>query len=129
MKVLVCGDRNWTNKAVIWKRLGVFSMDDELVEGEADGADKIAKKYWYSHLDKDKCYGYPYLGQYGRAGGPIRNQQMLDENPDIKLVIAFHNDISQSKGTKDMVLKAIKAGIPVEIIREETYSWLSDFLS
>jgi hypothetical protein len=38
--------------------------------------------------------------RHGQAAGPIRNQQMLDQGrPDI--VLAFHANISQSKGTKD----------------------------
>jgi hypothetical protein len=51
---------------------------------------------------------------YGKAAGPIRNREMLKENPE--LVIAFHDDIKNSKGTKDMVTIAQKAGITVVII-------------
>lgn len=52
--------------------------------------------------------------QYGRAAGPIRNQQMIDCHPD--LVLAFHNDLEHSKGTKDCVNRARKAGIDVRHI-------------
>jgi hypothetical protein len=45
-----------------------------------------------------------------RAAGPIRNQQMLDTGID--LCIGFHPDITKSKGTKDMLTRASKAGIP-----------------
>lgn len=49
--------------------------------------------------------------------GNMRNQQMLDEGkPD--LVIAFHRDFPNSRGTKDMVKRARRAGIPVEIYPE-----------
>ena len=49
---------------------------------------------------------------HGRAAGPIRNQQMLgNENPE--LLIAFWD--MKSKGTADMIARAEKAGIPVEI--------------
>jgi hypothetical protein len=42
---------------------------------------------------------------------------MLDQGrPDI--VLAFHANISQSKGTKDMVERAKKAGIPSRTIEE-----------
>ncbi|KKL62841.1 hypothetical protein LCGC14_2181210, partial [marine sediment metagenome] len=40
---------------------------------------------------------------------------------DIELVIAFNENISVSKGTLNMIEQAIRAGIPVEIIREDTY--------
>ena len=43
--------------------------------------------------------------KHGKAAGPIRNQKMLDECPD--LVVAFPG----GKGTADMVRRAMKAGI------------------
>lgn len=74
--------------------------------------------------DFARQYGYPLIEipadwtTYGKAAGPIRNRQMLDLNPDI--VIAFHNDITSSKGTKDTVTEAKRRGIPrVEIISED----------
>lgn len=50
--------------------------------------------------------------EHGRRAGPIRNQQMLTEGrPDI--VVYFHLDIDASKGTRDMVTRSRKAGLPV----------------
>ena len=44
--------------------------------------------------------------KYGKAAGVLRNQQMLDEGyPD--LVVYFHKDLENSKGTKDMVTRAV----------------------
>lgn len=51
--------------------------------------------------------------RYGRGAGPIRNKKMLFMGID--LVLAFHADISRSKGTKHMILIAKKAGIDVEV--------------
>lgn len=52
--------------------------------------------------------------KYGRSAGPIRNGEMLKQGkPD--LVVAFHDDIENSKETKDMVRQAREAGIPVEV--------------
>ncbi len=39
---------------------------------------------------------------------------MLDTKPS--LVIAFHNDLSKSKGTKHIVREAKKRGVETEII-------------
>jgi len=47
----------------------------------------------------------------GRAAGPIRNRQMLIEHPEIELVLGFHDNIRQSKGTKDMLTVASNRGI------------------
>ena len=44
--------------------------------------------------------------KYGKAAGVLRNQQMLDDgHPD--LVVYFHKDLENSKGTKDMVTRAV----------------------
>jgi hypothetical protein len=65
--------------------------------------------------------GYPFREfsadwqKFGKAAGPIRNQQMLDEGkPD--LVIAFHEDLENSKGTQDMINRAKVQGVPVRLI-------------
>ena len=52
-----------------------------------------------------------------RAAGPIRNRQMLAAKPD--MVVAFHKDLATSRGTKDMVTIARKAGIPTLVLPEE----------
>ena len=53
----------------------------------------------------------------GKAAGPIRNQRMLDiHQPD--LVLAFHRFIANSKGTKDMVDRARKAGVRIKVVTE-----------
>jgi hypothetical protein len=85
-----------------------------IIEGNARGADTMAGVYattWGLGLEV-----YPAnWKKYNKAAGPIRNQQMLDEGkPD--LVLAFHDNIDKSKGTKDMVARAEKAGIEVRII-------------
>ena len=52
---------------------------------------------------------------FGKAAGPIRNRKMLDEGlPDV--VIAFHEDIERSKGTKNMISQACEQGIDVILI-------------
>ena len=115
MKVLITGDRNWTNRAVI-RHVLLNTLPDNsiIVHGGARGADSIAgeiAKKW-----DIKVLVYPaQWDSYGTSAGPIRNRQMLKENPDIKLVLAFHNNINESKGTKDMCSIADKQGIPVRL--------------
>lgn len=101
-----------------------------LIEGCAKGADSIAN--WWGrcapthshnenldqHFDVTEFVHLPFpadWNRYGRAAGPIRNRQMLTEGkPD--LVVAFHDDIESSKGTKDMVTIAEKAGVYVYVM-------------
>lgn len=121
-RVLVCGDRLWQDAEMIQTVLRAFLRPEDaltLINGRAGGADNIAHQ-WACSLEnlglKVVPEGYPAdWDKYHKAAGPIRNQQMLDEGkPD--LVIAFHDDLAKSKGTKDMVTRAKKAGVPVWVI-------------
>ncbi len=105
------------DKSTIQKYINTLSIDTVIIQGMCRGADKIARNF--ARLRGHVVMGYPAdWDRYGRAAGPIRNKQMLDEGkPD--LVIAFHNNIDQSKGTADMIEQARKAGILVEIHTSE----------
>jgi hypothetical protein len=121
VKILVTGDRKWRDAVLVFKvmqDLDPYINRLKLVHGDAAGADTIA----------DVCgqlLGYEILrypadwNQYGKSAGPIRNRQMLDENPDIDLVLAFHDDLDHSKGTQDMVTEAKRRGIQVEVRKHE----------
>jgi len=117
MKVLVTGDRNWSNKAIIRHALLDLPDNSIIVHGAARGADSIAgeiAKKWNM-----KVLPYPAQWEaYGKSAGPIRNRQMLTENPDIELVLAFHNSIETSKGTRDMCSVADRQGIPIRLCTE-----------
>lgn len=117
-RLLICGDRNWTNREYILGKLRDFvqfeGVDVEcVIEGEARGADIEGR--WAATLVGIPVMQFPAdWSRYGRGAGPIRNQQMLDEGKPT-LVWAFHRDVSQSKGTKDMVNRARRAGIKTEV--------------
>ena len=117
MRVLVTGDREWDDRLIIETVIrGLADYDDlTVIEGGARGADRIAGDWAaYAGVDYEE---YPAKwSEHGKSAGPIRNRQMLKEgNPDI--VVAFHNDLDNSKGTKDMVAAAVKAGVPVYHVR------------
>jgi hypothetical protein len=113
MRVLVCGDRNWTDKQKIKDRLSQLPQWAIIVEGEARGADSLARECAEELGMEIEAYPANWK-KYGKAAGPVRNQQMLDSGID--LVIAFHPYITSSKGTKDMVRRAKLARIDTEII-------------
>jgi hypothetical protein len=72
-------------------------------------AEQIARELGLSF----RCYRAEW-SVYGLKAGPIRNQKMLDEGkPD--LVMAFHNDLGNSRGTADMIRRAKRAGVRVEL--------------
>ena len=116
MRLLICGDRNWTDAKMIASVLRELNPR-VVIEGEARGADSLAR------IEAERM-GIPVLkfpaewGKYHRAAGPIRNAQMLREGrPD--MVVAFHDDLDSSKGTKHMVGLARKAGVPVRVEKHD----------
>ena len=118
MIVLVCGDREWKGYREIHARLSLLPRDTLVIHGAARGADTEAAQVAFD-LGFD-VIAYPAKWHlYRRAAGPIRNREMLDVGPD--LVIAFHDYLENSKGTKDCVTEARKRGIPVEVITHDEH--------
>jgi len=112
--VLICGDRYWNDKELLSQHLNRFVNTSTLfISGGCSGADLLAEKYANEYNIPIKVY-YANWSKYGRAAGPIRNDEMLKENPN--LVIAFHSHLEQSKGTADTIKKALAKNIPVWLV-------------
>ena len=114
MVVLVCGSRFYSDYGKVYEYLKSLEGVSQVIAGGCRGADTLAVR-------AARACGYPFREfpadwqKFGKAAGPIRNQQMLDEGkPD--LVVAFHENPDESKGTKDMIHRAIEQGIPVWLI-------------
>lgn len=113
MRVLICGDRNWYDPHPIYQLIRELPDDAVIIEGEARGADRIARIAAEERGLEVERYPADWA-RYGRAAGPIRNKQMLTEGkPD--RVVAFHDNTSESKGTLNMIRQAEEAGIPTEV--------------
>lgn len=113
--ILVTGSRDWVDRGIIKQALKLYADHEVVVlHGACRGADTIADRH-------AKALGYTVKrfkanwAKYGKAAGPYRNQAMVNRRPDI--VLAFHPDLAQSKGTKDCVDKALEAGIPTYLCR------------
>lgn len=116
MIVLVCGSRDWSNKDIIRKELSEIKGLSKVIHGNCRGADLIAAEIANELGIEVQAFPANWKTE-GRSAGPKRNQRMLEDgNPDF--VLAFHDDIDESKGTKDMISKTIKKNIPYKVIRE-----------
>jgi hypothetical protein len=110
LRVLMCGDRNWTDREVIEKVIEVY-QPEIVIEGEARGADTISREVAEAKGIKVEKYPADW-DKNGKGAGPIRNLQMLVQGkPDI--VLAFHSKLSESKGTLNMIMQSIQRDIPV----------------
>lgn len=128
IRILVCGGRTFNNKKLCYSTLdtlclnrGFYIGDKDgnwlpraiIINGGAKGADHLSTEWAMTYDTGLKEYPADW-DQHGKAAGPIRNQQMLDEGkPDI--VVAFPG----GRGTADMVRRAKKAGIEVIEVENE----------
>jgi GNAT superfamily N-acetyltransferase len=115
-RVLVTGSRDWDDRDAVHAQLDRLHREHgnvEVIEGGATGADTHAREWATAKGRPLKTYKAQWK-KHGRSAGPRRNQQMLDEAKPER-VIAFSRDLSTSRGTKDMVRRAQKAGVPVEV--------------
>jgi hypothetical protein len=121
-RVLMCGDRNWTKRDpirralvfVLWSMaLWIPRRDIVVIHGAARGADTIAGEIAEKMGFQVRSFSADW-NRYGRAAGPIRNREMLAADPHV--AFAFHSDLDNSKGTKDMVSIAEAAGVEVQVI-------------
>lgn len=119
--VLICGDRNWNNYDAIEKEVSALPSDTLVIHGNCNGADKLGGHCAYTNDLKVKIFPADWE-RHGKAAGPKRNQQMLDylvsERINGKTVsaLAFHPNISGSKGTKDMLNKLRLQNITYKLI-------------
>jgi hypothetical protein len=115
MNILVCGTREELSMP---QQILIESVMMELVgknvciDGGAAGVDSYAHEFASRSLGWGTRRFPADWTRFGKSAGPIRNQQMLDEN-DVDLVLAFPGP--ESRGTWDMVERAVKNRIPVRV--------------
>lgn len=110
LRVIVTGSRRVTGCAQLNERLWKLPVNVVLLHGDQRGIDREAAaigrgRGW-------KVIPFPYRRELGKAGGPARNQEMVNSGAD--LCLAFPDE--KSIGTWDCVQRAKAAGIPVEVI-------------
>lgn len=119
MKVLVTGDRNWTHEPAIYAELSKLPEGTVVIHGDCRGADHMAAEIATKIGFETRAYPADWR-KFPKTAGPIRNRLMLKEEhaifEPIDLCLAFHNDIENSKGTKDMLSLVKKAGIKWKLI-------------
>jgi hypothetical protein len=146
--LLATGDRSWRDRETVHAVLTHYDPQDTiLIHGGANGLDEIAGEeallLQYSEI---RCF--PALWKlHHNSAGPQRNSKMLKTllayreahdlgalgahssppSPPPRLrVISFHDDLQNgSKGTRDMVEKALRAkekGAPITLRHYTTHS-------
>ena len=129
MIVLVCGGRDYNDKARIWEVLdGILESSRggvTIINGAARGADRWST-IWAREKGQ-KCVEFPIAKDpaqaavigarfdwvtHGKIAGHLRNQFMLDEShPDLGIVFPGGN------GTQDMLCRLFRAGVETRVVK------------
>lgn len=123
-RIIIAGSRQFNDYHKMLTELDnlgihlINSIDPiEIVSGHASGADTLGERF-------AKAYHYPLKifpaewDKYGKAAGPIRNEQMAKyaAESDRGMLIAF--PIGESRGTKNMIKLAKQYGLETCVIEE-----------
>jgi hypothetical protein len=125
--LLVSGSRKWGNEARVREFLTLFRDKfgfDTLREGECTGLDLLARK-----VGEELGYAIDPIpadwDRLGKRAGRVRNQAMHDKEPQPRALIAFHDNLPWSRGTKHMVEVSTTSGLyPVLHVTKNTAFWL-----
>jgi hypothetical protein len=108
--ILITGDRNYTDIKtieVIFDLIKIIFLPEKTTvnHGNCKGADilagSVAEKLNYT-INKFPAE----WNKYGKYAGPKRNQEMVNLKND--LILIFHDDLKNSKGTKNCVTYLLK---------------------
>ena len=119
MKVLVTGDREWDDFETTLVELEKLPSGSIIIHGGCRGADTIAGEIAKALGFTVRVYPADWA-RYGRGGGVVRNRQMLKEEnlpgEPIDLVLGFHKNIKESRGTRDMLKVSDDAGVKTRLV-------------
>lgn len=123
IRVLVCGGRDYADRNAVFEALDEVAERHNgvrIIQGGATGADALAREWCVTRHESYMNFPADWK-KHGRAAGPIRNRQMLDEGrPDV--VFAFPG----GRGTADMIRQAELVPVPVEKFPDLGRSALSE---
>lgn len=129
MEVIVTGSRyfgllfdrdrmtKWMYEQAMAERKLLFEELDKInptlvITGGAAGADDVAVTWAKNHGVPYKVYPAEWA-LYGKAAGPIRNAEMLDNHPDAFILAVPRNN---GPGTKDCIRQAKRRKRKIKII-------------
>lgn len=126
MKVIVCGGRNFDDRAMLFRVLDSLHEQHRftlIIHGMARGADRLADN-WAQYNQVRSYRFHAAWDREKRGAGPLRNARMLDKGQP-ELVIGFPG----GRGTRDMMRKALDANVKVLKVKADgtVIEWRNDF--
>ena len=120
-RVIIAGSRNFADEEFVHNTISdltwhIPSEDLEIVSGGCRGVDKFAEDY-AEQWDLISTVFNADWDKYGKAAGPIRNEQMARYASESNhgMLIAF--PVGESRGTRNMIKLAKQYGLEVHEIK------------
>ena len=113
-RVIIAGSRTFDNYDLLKHTLDNYLIDKPdaiVISGGARGADALGERYAKERGLKIERYPADWK-KYGRAAGPIRNEQMAARGDAL---VAFWN--GESRGTRHMIETAKRYCLDVYVVR------------
>lgn len=118
--VLACGSQGWDRPELVGERLARLPAGTVVVHGQCPrGADLHVALHCRALGIEQRPYAAKWRSA-GRDAGWQRNRRMLDEEPEVELVLAFWD--GASPGTKDMIDESRRRGLKVEVTQRRPRS-------
>ena len=113
--ICVCGSRDFKDREFFNSKLNEYlnNLGDDyaIIEGGADGADKLTREYCEENAIVYTSFNADW-DTLGKAAGPIRNKYMAEACDQ---VIAFKLRNKKCKGTNNMIAQAKSMGKKVVV--------------
>jgi hypothetical protein len=110
MRALIFGGRDFNLHGFIFDTLDVINEDrgpiTEVIAGGAPGVDHWGEQWALERAIPVAVFKADW-DKHGKAAGPIRNQAMADQKPDVGI------QFPGGRGTADMASRLRRAGIEV----------------
>jgi hypothetical protein len=130
LKVCVFGTRDFTDFRLLCRKLDKYTVmfDDVVVisggnktkigYGKYAGADYLGETWAFlPHNRYTVLRFHPDWDTYGKAAGPIRNEEMALYTGPHGLAVGFWD--GKSPGTRSMIELCRKHGVPLKVVRYE----------
>jgi hypothetical protein len=122
MRIAIVGSREFSNPEIIEAFIETLPIGDVIVTGGALGVDSMAEGFATKRGLEVKIW-LPDWITYGKAAGPIRNEQIIQ---DSDMVVAYWNEIS--RGTRSSINLAIKYKKKLQVFDERGRDISSKYL-
>lgn len=119
VRLIIAGGRDFADAELLYRKCDALapSSIEYVLCGMAAGADKLGRKWAINRGHMVKEFPADW-NRFNKAAGPIRNSAMaLDAAGGLNggTLIAFWN--GKSRGTRDMIFKALDCGLEVYVVR------------